>query len=278
MQLLLRLSSQRGFTLIELIIAMMVLSILAIGSVQFIGLSARSYVDTLERSGTSSRASIINEKINRFIHSALPNSLRVTADGSCIESLPILAATTYVAAPIVGNAASSNQVSLVTIDSLLANAGYGVIYPTANNSVLYNNQRNPGRISSEVMSLQSSLNGESIFVFANGASFQFEQPSVKNRFFMVNSPTAICQFGEYIFLYQNYGFIPSINNLQASLPSQLPNRWLLANNIQPSSLTFNVSVSTLKRNGLVSYEYTLQASQVDEAISVNQEVQVKNVP
>jgi len=52
----------------------------------------------------------------------------------------------------------------------------------------------------------------------------------------------------------------------------------LANNIQLSSLMFNVSVSTLKRNGLVSYAYTLQSSQTSEALSVNQELQVKNVP
>lgn len=268
----------RGFTLIELVIAMMVLSILAVGSVKFISLTADTYVATLDRSAYSTRASIINETVSRRLRNALPNSVRISSDQSCIEYIPIVAASTYVQAPIVGSGHAENQVTLLAINTRLEDTGYAVIYPSGNSDLLYNNTRNPGRISSQVLTLQSLDNEVALYTFSGGTTFQYEQGSPQQRIYFVDNPQALCQQGSQLFLYQNYGFVGPITNLMTMLPNQLPNRWLLADQLQPLTLRFDVIPSSLRRNGLVQFRYTLIGNNKAETLSVNHEVQIKNVP
>ncbi len=268
----------RGFTLIELVISMMVLSILAVGSVKFIGLTADTYVDTLDRSAYSTRASIINETVSRRLRNALPNSVRVSSDQSCIEYIPIVAASTYVQAPIVGNGNAENEVTMLAINARLGDTGYGVIYPSGNSDLLYNNTRNPGRISSQVLTLQSLDNDVALYAFSGGTTFQYEQDSPQKRIYLVDRPQTLCQQGSQLFLYQDYGFVGPITNLMAMLPNQLPNRWLLADQLQPLTMRFDVVPSTLRRNGLVQFRYTLMGKNKGETLAVSHEVQIKNVP
>lgn len=54
-----------GFTLVELIMVIVVLGILATGSVRFIALSAEGLVDTGARQALASSATIAVEKIGR---------------------------------------------------------------------------------------------------------------------------------------------------------------------------------------------------------------------
>ena len=89
------LKKSHGFTLIEIIIVIVVLSVLSIGSIQFISFSAQGYVDTVRRSELAASATIINEKITRVIREALPGSVRITSDQSCIEFIPIVGGTCH---------------------------------------------------------------------------------------------------------------------------------------------------------------------------------------
>lgn len=274
-----RLNSHSGFTLIELVIVIVILSVLATGSVQFISFAAQGYVDTARRSGLASSASVVNEKIGRLLRQSLPGSVRVTANQACIEFIPVLSASYYVQAPIVGESVVETEVHVVPVSSALANVGYLAIFPVvADINQLYDNTLNPGVISTQQASITGGFNGADVFEFSGGSSFRFLQGSPQRRLFVTAQPQTFCQEGQSIFFYRNYGFVGDVSNLVASLPTSVPNRLLIADGIQTNSLTFFYTPSSLRRNALVSYELIFEESGSQETLSINQEVQVRNVP
>lgn len=82
---------QQGFTLIELIIVILIMGILAYGSVQFILNTSGAYADSQQRTRLGLVATTTMERLTRELQSALPGSLRVSSNGQhqCLEFLPI---------------------------------------------------------------------------------------------------------------------------------------------------------------------------------------------
>ncbi|MGR6871710.1 type II secretion system protein [Pseudomonas sp. HK3] len=275
-------NNQIGFTLIELIIVIVVLSILAIGSVQFISFSAQGYVDTARRSELSSTASIVSEKITRLVREALPNSVRITSNSRCLEFMPVVSASQYVQAPIEGSPASvsRNELHVVPLDGLLNVTGYAAIYPMPNQQAsLYSNSDNPGYLSLEPVTFDSTQSGASVYTFNNSLNFEYLQSSPSKRVFLTDRPVAFCQDGTRLFYYRNYGFVANVNNLVSQLPNAVPNRLLIADKLLANSLVFSYLPSGLRRNGIVAFELEFQDStDANETLVVNQEVQIRNVP
>ncbi len=276
-------NKQQGFTMIEMIIVIVILSVLSVGSVQFISYSALGYVDTARRSELASTATIVNEKITRLVRDALPGSIRINAAQDCLEFIPVLAATRYVQAAIVGSPStvSQQEVHAVAIDSELTQSGFLAIYPvTSDVNDLYNGS-NPGIVSNEIASDEGTASiytNAIVFEFAGSASFQFSQSSPNNRVFITGSPVAFCQLNTQLYYYRNYGFVDDISNLAAALPTTLPKRLMVADQLQANSVAFNYVPSSLRRNAIVSYELTLLKADSSDTLVVNQEVQIRNVP
>ncbi len=253
-----------------------ILSILSVGSVQFISYSALGYVDTVRRSELAASATIANEKISRMVRDALPGSVRVNSDQSCVEFIPVVAATQYLQAPIVGNVSSLTQITAVPIDAGLPQTGYLSIYPLAANiNILYNDTLTTGFITNEVATIGTPVAGASVFTFS---SFQFLQASPQQRLFITSQPVAFCQKNTVLYFYRNYGFVGDISNLAAALPSTVPNRLLISDQLKVSSLVFNYLPSSLRRNSVLSFQMEFMKGNSDESLLVNQEVQIRNVP
>lgn len=72
---------QRGVTLIEMIVVLVITGILAAGVALFIRLPIEGYIDASRRAELSDRADMALRRINRDLRFALPNSVRVT--GAC---------------------------------------------------------------------------------------------------------------------------------------------------------------------------------------------------
>ena len=130
----------RGFTLIELVMVIVVLGILAAGSVKFIAFSAQGLVDTTERQALASSATIAVEKVMREVRRALPNSVRRFPDGGaeCIEMVPILYSSEYISIPTASAAISFDSIKFVNGDG--TEAGYAAVYPDSLGSVYDGNQ------------------------------------------------------------------------------------------------------------------------------------------
>ena len=72
-----------GFTLIELITVIVILSIVSLISVRFVSLSVQGAIDTANRQRLAMTAGIINEKLRRDLRDA--EDTDVGADDQCIE-------------------------------------------------------------------------------------------------------------------------------------------------------------------------------------------------
>lgn len=92
----------------------------------------------------------------------------------------------------------------------------------------------------------------------------------------MSTPVTFCQEGRFIYRYSNYGFQPTVG---ASLPDTFADgREVIGAPLEPGSLLFSVVPPSLRRNGLVTFEFALQSAQSAERIYVAQEVQLRNVP
>lgn len=267
---------QYGFTLIEMIITMVIVSILAVGSVQFIRFSALGFIQTVERSHHGANASVITEKIMRHLRQALPNSVRITSDNRCVEFIPIIGASEYVQAPTLGSPNPDTQLHIVPLAQGVAQNRYAAIYPLATGSDLYNNARNPGMITTNPVEYNGPLNGASVYDLVGG--FRFQQGSPTQRVYLVSQPNSFCQQGNHIYWYGQYGFVGNITNLSGALASSVPNRLIIGTGLKDNSLVFDLNNGAVKRASLLSISFELQHDNSNESLVVNQEVQIRNVP
>ena len=263
-----------GFTLIELIIVIVISGIIAAGSARFIAHTAAGYVATGVRQGNAAVGVIAMEKMTREIRSALPNSIRVDGSNQCIEFVPVLSASKYLSAPVAPSSAGT-AISVISNGYVLSASidEYAVVYPSSVSAV-YSPSTNTAVTNSQISALTSSS-------FTLGASHQFPTDSPTRRVYVVSNPVSYCVATVSgvtgIFRYSDYGFNASI----ASPPSG-GDRDLLVNNINTSSVDFDVVPATLTRNALAELTFQVSVdvgySNSDEVLTMHQEVQIRNVP
>ncbi|WP_218668127.1 prepilin-type N-terminal cleavage/methylation domain-containing protein [Vreelandella utahensis] len=263
----------RGFTLIELIIVIILLGIVSTISVRFITLSTQGAVDTSARQQSALSGVVISEQISRALREALPTSVRVkerTDKGDCIEWMPVKAASNYLNLPKGSDPSGFDAIPLPVPDDenkSRSETGRVVVYGYSGD--VYN-PTDPGPISPP-----ASMDSSGRIDFDGGEPHRFTTGSPRKRFFIVDSPRTLCQNGEFLYRYRNYGIQPTV---ETNLPTSMPNREVLAANLASESLSFNVSPPTLKRGAIVSVRFTLEGPDSGETLDVSQEVQIRNVP
>jgi MSHA biogenesis protein MshO len=256
-----------GFTLVELVMVIVLLGIVATISVQFVSLSTRGALDVSSRQQRALAGVVISEQLSRQIREALPTSIRTNASGSCLEWMPILAASNYVDLP---RGASPNSFEAVPLPAGATAAGRVVVYGYG--SDVYN-LTNPGPLSPPA-TMPSGASPVTV-TFDAGATHRFSAKSPERRFYIVGSPVSVCQAGRFLYRYQNYG----INASPATgLPSDYPGREVMAATLVNNSLSFQVTPPSLQRGAVVSLSFVLEDTGSGETTAINQEVQVRNVP
>lgn len=266
-----------GFTLIELIMVIVILSIIATVSVKFISHSAQGLVDTGERQALASSATIAVEKVLREVRRALPNSVRAFDDGAnkCLELVPILYSSEYISVP-TASAATSFQ-SIQFVNAVGGETGYVAVYPSGPESVYDANKAvsSMTAVASTVGAVGSADENLQTIIFSGGASYRFPTDSPKKRFYLVSQPISFCDDASgRLWRYQNYGFH---SDSSSSIPTTGSDRILIADSLQ--NLSFNYSPAQLQRNAVVRMSVTIvRPNDASESINVSQEVQLRNVP
>lgn len=260
----------RGFTLIELIIVIILLGIVSTISVRFITFSTQGAIDTSARQQRALAGVVISEQISRALREALPTSVR--SNGDCLEWMPVKAGSNYLNLPKGSDPSGFDAIPLPVPDGESENrseTGRVVVYGYSGD-VYDPTVPDPGPISPP-----ASMDDSGRVDFDGGKTHRFTTNSPRKRFFIVDSPKTLCQGGEFLYRYRNYGFQSTIGS---SLPTSMPNREVLAANLASDSLSFNVSPPTLKRGAIVSVRFTLEDPDSGETLDVSQEVQIRNVP
>lgn len=252
-----------GFTLVELVTVIVILGILALGTVSFIGDSSRGFASTVARTELASEARFLVDRLARELRNALPGSVRVS--GSCLEFVPVVAASRYVTLPVATPATSFRAVPVEPLP-LPATARVAV-FPDGSAYTL----ASPGAISPVVTVAPGAGNEVTVDL---AAPHRFASESPGRRFFVVTDPVSYCLDGGALYRYIDYGFAAAQPG-PGTLPAGLPGRALMLEQLT-SAAPFTVSGATLTRNAVVGLDLALARD--GDAVRIEHLVQVRNVP
>lgn len=282
------LERQRGFTLIELVITLVV-STIVIGFVSlFISGPVMGFTDQARRARLVDAADAALRRIGRDVRRALPNSVRTTSAGGVI-ALEVLST--------VDGARYRAQPSGVTaLDFTAADGSLNVLGPftqlakpwsSVTHYLAVYNVGVPGADAYELANVITPVN-TTINVSVDGATgedrvtlapaFRFAYTSPTQRVFLVDGPvTYLCDTGAGTLMrYQGY-------DIEASQASVDSHGELIGNGATASlmanqlvSCSFAYTPGTAERAGLVSLQFAVSAQ--GETVSLLSQVHVDNVP
>ncbi len=276
-----KLTSNRGFTLIEMVTTIIIASILAAGIVTYIGDSTEGFLTSANRSrlATSGRSAL--DRMTLEIHNALPNSVRANAASAngnqCLEFMPSLRATTYVNAPLTGSGSTTfDVINFNPSETVASPAGiYAVIYPI-NNTDLYNYNDNRGPLAL-IDSITDPNAGDGVMRITLDAQHRFNRRSPSRRLFVVDQPVSFCVVEDKLYRYENYGVEATQCTPATCLPSTLPDRSLIADEIDNTGLTaFALEAATRRRNAIISFQLNMTSE--GDTVRLDHEVLTHNVP
>lgn len=260
----LRRPRESGFTLVELVTVIVIMGILALGTVSFIGDSSRGLASTMVRSELAGDARFIIERLSRELRNALPGSVRVS--GACLEYIPVAGASRYITLPVASTASTFRS---VPVDPVPLPAGVRVaVYPGSNTYDL----ASPGSVSPPVTVSPPDADNEVTVTFATPHQFLSESPA--RRYFLVTEPVSYCVDGHALYRYGDYGFLAAQAG-PAGLPGALPGRSLMIEQVT-SAVPFSLSGATLTRNAVVAVDLSLTRD--GDNVRLEHLVGVRNVP
>lgn len=256
---------QSGFTLIELVTVIVILSILAVIGSGFMVRSAESYHQSVNRSQLIQQGRQAIERITRELRIAVPNSIRASGNNMCVEWLPIIAGTNYLEElPDLSNgAAATSSIDIAPVNVDLASARY-VSVGALTSGELY------------------GVTPPSLALFDNNTTSkvtltvpkQFLRNSVNQRLFIAAHPKQLCVDNGRLTLHESYtsGSYPD-GSLNGSPPigGVLMSQGVLLSGETP----FEIESGTQARNTIVNIELPFEKG--GERIVLRHQVMVRNV-
>ena len=241
----------RGFTLMEMVIAMILLGIvgLFLGNVagQAMGIAATSS----SREALIQQGRFITERLSREIREAVPNSVIVNNDNTCIEFLPIVNSALYSELPV-----EDGPFRLLLINKQLIEGQRLVVFPRNAVELLgypldaMEEQEQWARIEEQNFELDET-NALTMIDVVISAENGFSLHSPARRVYIYDNPVAFCYENNQIYRYSNYDL-----DRTALQPSQLGSGVLMAENLSQAS--FEAAKPELQRNGLIKIELTFE--------------------
>ena len=263
-------TSESGFTLIELIVVIVIVGILSVLGGQFIVAPVNGYIDLSRRTRLVDQAEMSLRRMQRDIRHALPNSIRIDASGHYLEILSTLDGGRYrrYQDPVVGGD---------ILDFSVADDGFDILgsfsqAPVTGNYLVVYNISSTGTSGSAYAAVPNNMavigGGTTLNHINLSPAFKFANMSPAQRFFIVDQPvTYACEGGE-LNRYAGYG----ISTVQPT--SSLTNPALVSRGISHCQFSYDPGAS--QRAGLVTLELSL--SEEGETITLLHQVHVVNAP
>jgi len=287
----------RGFTLIELITAMVITGILAAAAAVFLRVPIAGYYDVARRASLTDIADLAVRRISRDVRTALPNSVRVA--GACdgvglcyLEYLEVRTGGRYREQPAAACLTGTDALEFGIADTCFHSLGpvpdlAAIVTGAAGDFlVVYNlglagadayasggvTGGNKSRITAVAAGAGPSREDQ-----INFQSLAFPLASPDRRFQVVSGPvTYICNPAAQT-LTRQWGY--AITAAQATPPAGGAAS-LLANGVTGCSFTYNPS-AVAQRNGAISIRLQLTQTDSDgrqDRVTLFSQVHVSNVP
>ena len=300
-----RIKKQQGYTLIELVVSMVLMSIIFITASVFISKPIEAYASIARRAELVDSAELAIRRIERDIRQSLPNSVRAKSTGLALEMVNVVEGLRYravgpgAATNILDFGSADNEFNTLTnfnLATLGSTAGYRlVIYNTGAQGVdsdspiaganVYSTSTAPGPdlpIGSHVITpplttvTLSNPTSEGHILLSSAHQFSLESPM--QRLYVIDTPISyVCDTANNtITRYDNYTITDTQPTSDATTPLSTANSALLVNNVAACSFTYEPGTS--QRNSVVTIALTLTDSGSGESVSLLQQVSVSNVP
>lgn len=263
---------QRGFTLVEMIISIVITGIL----LAIVGVFGRAqidaYFDISNRAELSDAADTAIRRISRELQAALPNSVRNDVP-AFLEFTPIVGAGRYRAD--IG-ASAGDPLDFSSLDNSFDVLGPPVTIAAGQQLVIFN----LGQVGSDVYA-GTSRRAATAGANLNNLSFsgaQFPLSSPQNRFQIVGQPVsyecaanAVTPELGVVRRHSGYGF-------QGAQPTTFGGAGVVSSTLvgNVSACSFSYTPAVLQRNGLVVIRLTLTRN--GESVNLLQQVDVLNTP
>lgn len=257
----------KGFTLVELIAVMVVLSISATIGAGFIVDVVDQYQKASLRSELVMRGTVAMEQMGRKLRLAVPNSVRVSPSGQCVEFLPLVGGSVYTQpVPDDDNGRlASNSITTVGFTLLAGSAVYALVAPMSSAEVY------SGATSANVRAAIAGTTGTPATSITLSASHRFVRNSVSNRVLISDSPERFCIGGGQLVNYRDYSF--STSALGDSSPGGTS--VVMADDVDAAT-AFALTAGSENRNAAL--DIAINVSGGSETVTLNNRVLIRNVP
>lgn len=279
---------QRGFTLVELVVTIVIIGILSSIGGMFISQPIQGYIDLERRTELVDQAEMALRRMQRDIRAALPNSVReIEVDGKVVglELLHVVDGGRYRGAADP-HAADSVEAQKAVLDFSAADSYFEVLGGLSSDKdytlenclcVIYNlsadqdvdiaNAYAQNYSKKNTAVIQSESSDHKFLTLASAKKFPFSSPY--QRFFIVDVAVTYKVVGTELRRYSDY----TINNTVG--PSSGDPYALVAKNLHQDSL-FAYRADTENRSGMVTMQLVLEKD--EERITLLHQVHVDNAP
>ena len=281
-----RICAQRGFTLVEAIVVIVITGIIAAGVAVFIRAPVEGYVDSVARAELTDAADTALRRLSRDVNSALPNSLRQGPGAACIEFLPALGGGRYRVAPRAdgtGNILDFTQndpsFDVLAQNGLPPTGGFG------NSSVVVYNLGIPGANAYDPndrnrAAINAGASNAGLITLAAANQFPFRSPG--NRFQVIQNASVVYYCAGSAIWRASRALPAGVLAAPAACPqADFAGATVLVGNVDCAQSSFAYNAAVSQRNGILALTLVLTqpASRgINETISLYQEVQLDNTP
>ena len=272
-------AQQKGFTLIEMIVVIVITGILGGIVAVFIKVPVQGYMDSARRAEITDIADTSLRRIERDLRTALPNSIRVT--GACsgtstcfIEYLPTTGGGRYRSAQDCSAACTGDVLDFTIADTSFDVLGTMPSMVAGDQIVIYN-LGIPGADAylGDNRTAYSSNTATTITIAPK--QFPFDSPG--HHFQVVSTPVSyVCTpatggVGGTLTRWQGYA-------IQTAQPTSLPagTSATLATNVSSCSFTYDLTSSVAVRSALVTMNLAITES--GESVTLYSTAHVSNAP
>ncbi|WP_378006028.1 PilW family protein [Aeromonas jandaei] len=270
----------RGFTLVELVMVILLLGIMATFTSQFIGIGTQIYGDASNREQLMSDARFAMERFNRELRNAVPGSERIEASdgvwgdsGPCLRFWPISTSSRYLALnKQVSGSSSTLELVMVTpasatdpmsTDASAVKVGdMMVVFPLPNSSAnSLVGGCDYGRCVANVTAVQPPVSGAQSIRYTSAENFAGLSPG--SRVYFANQQVRYCVVGS------------TITRASAAISVSLPaSGVLMAESLRSGN--FYRETSAFNAQGEFGMRFVFERK--GESVTFNHKIEVLNVP
>ena len=256
--------SRNGFTLIELIAVIVILSIVAVMGSAFVARTSESYQRTQTRALLVNTARQSLERMTRQLRIALPNSVRITNGNSCVQFMPIAFAGSYFDS-VSDTTNRAPAQTLIPSSPVPAAVDFGtpvfVTIGAANSNEIYG---------AGAVSRAGYANWTGGNLVLSGAK-QWQRNSINRRYYLLDNPQAFCLVGNELRFYSGL----NVTAPEASAVTLTGAFDIIARNISGAT-PFSLAPGNQNRQMIINIK--LNFSSAGETVAYSQGVSIRNVP